>query len=77
MFDVIFLVMVKVDVNGENIILLYEYFKKVVFGVLGIQGIKWNFMKFLVSCDCKIIKCYVLKDKFEVLKFDIENMLNM
>ncbi|MEC7823809.1 MAG: glutathione peroxidase [Pseudomonadota bacterium] len=76
-FDVTFPVMAKVDVNGENTIPLYEYLKKAAPGVLGTQGIKWNFTKFLVSRDRKNIKRYAPKDKPEALKSDIENMLNM
>ena len=76
-FDVTFPVMAKVDVNGENTIPLYEYLKKAAPGVLGTQGIKWNFTKFLVSRDRKTIKRYAPKDKPEALKSDIENMLNM
>lgn len=75
-FDVTFPVMAKVDVNGENTIPLYEYLKKAAPGVLGTQGIKWNFTKFLVSRDRKTIKRYAPKDKPEALKADIESMLN-
>lgn len=48
-YDVIFLMFVKVDVNGDVVYLLWKYLKGEKFGVLGIEGIKWNFIKFLVN----------------------------
>ncbi|XPV70643.1 MAG: glutathione peroxidase [Halarcobacter sp.] len=45
----------KVDVNGENEIPLYTYLKKEASGVLGTESIKWNFTKFLVDKNGKVI----------------------
>ena len=45
----------KIDVNGHNTHPLYEYLKKQATGVLGSESIKWNFTKFLVNRDGKVV----------------------
>jgi glutathione peroxidase len=46
----------KIDVNGENTHPLYVYLKKEAPGVLSTQDIKWNFTKFLVSPEGKVLQ---------------------
>ena len=46
----------KIDVNGKNEIPLYTYLKKEAPGILGSESIKWNFTKFLVSKDGKVVR---------------------
>ena len=48
-YDVDFPMMRKIDVNGPKAHPLYAYLKKARKGVLGTEGIKWNFTKFLVN----------------------------
>jgi len=48
-YDVDFPMMRKVDVNGPKAHPLYDYLKGAKKGVLGTEGIKWNFTKFLVD----------------------------
>ena len=48
----------KIDVNGYNTIPLYNYLKKESKGVFGTQNIKWNFTKFLISKNGKVINRY-------------------
>ncbi len=45
----------KVDVNGPNAHPLFEVLKKNAPGVLGTEGIKWNFTKFLVSANGSVV----------------------
>ncbi len=45
----------KIDVNGENESPLYTFLKKEQGGILG-DKIKWNFTKFLVDRDGKVIE---------------------
>jgi len=45
----------KIEVNGRNAHPLYKYLKKQKGGPFG-GRIKWNFTKFLVSSDGKVIK---------------------
>jgi glutathione peroxidase len=53
-YDVDFPMMRKIDVNGPGAHPLYAYLKKAKKGVLGTEGIKWNFTKFLVSRDGQV-----------------------
>lgn len=39
----------KCDVNGDNALPLYKFLKQKQGGFLGMDGIKWNFTKFLVD----------------------------
>jgi len=48
-YDVDFPMMRKIDVNGPTAHPLYAWLKKAKKGVLGTEGIKWNFTKFLVD----------------------------
>ena len=48
-YDVDFPMMRKIDVNGPAAHPLYAWLKKQKKGVLGTEGIKWNFTKFLVD----------------------------
>jgi len=59
----------KIDVNGENEIPLYTYLKKEASGFLGTKSIKWNFTKFLVDKNGKVINRFGSSTK----PFDIEN----
>lgn len=55
-YGVTFPMFSKIDVNGENTHPLYVYLKKEAPGVLSTQDIKWNFTKFLVSADGKVLQ---------------------
>ena len=65
----------KVDVNGSGAHPLYDYLKKAAPGVMGSKGIKWNFTKFLVGKDGKVVKRYAPTDKPEAIRKDIEKLL--
>jgi len=43
--------------------------------VLGTKGIKWNFTKFLIGRDGKVVRRYGPTDKPEKLEADIEALL--
>ncbi len=65
----------KIDVNGDNTHELYKYLKKNSSGFLGINSIKWNFTKFLINKDGKVIKRYSPSTKPSEIKKDIEKLL--
>lgn len=65
----------KVDVNGSSATPLYEYLKKEAPGIMGTKAIKWNFTKFLVDKEGKVVKRFAPKDKPEELSADIEKLL--
>ena len=46
----------KIDVNGPNAHPLFAYLKQEARGVLGVKAIKWNFTKFLVDRQGKVLK---------------------
>ena len=45
----------KIDVNGTNSHPLYKHLKSEVKGLLGTERIKWNFTKFLINRDGKVV----------------------
>ena len=64
----------KVDVNGDDAHPLYAWLRDEKSGLLG-RSIKWNFTKFLVSRDGRVIKRYGSKITPERLTDDIEKQL--
>lgn len=46
----------KIEVNGRGADPLYQHLKKAAPGALGTRGIKWNFTKFLINRDGKVLK---------------------
>lgn len=74
-YGVTFPMFAKIDVNGENAHPLYRFLKKEKPGLLG-SRIKWNFTKFLVNQDGKVMARYASTTKPESLAKDIEKLLN-
>lgn len=64
----------KIEVNGENTTPLYQELKTLAPGLLGSKKIKWNFTKFLVNKQGKVVR-YASTTKPEALKTDIEKAL--
>ncbi|GIX36884.1 MAG: glutathione peroxidase [Silanimonas sp.] len=74
-YDVSFPMFAKVDVNGPKAHPLFDWLKREKAGFLGTEGIKWNFTKFLVGRDGRVLKRYAPTDKPESLRKDIEQAL--
>ena len=74
-FDVTFPLFSKIDVNGSNADPLYKFLKKEARGVLGTEGIKWNFTKFLVDSHGDVIKRYAPTAKPSSIENDISALL--
>jgi len=74
-YGVSFPMMAKVEVNGHNAHPLWAWLKAQAPGVLGTEAIKWNFTKFLVGKDGRVLKRYAPNDTPESLKKDIEAAL--
>ncbi len=74
-FGLSFPLMAKIDVNGAGADPLYEWLKKEAPGVLGTKAIKWNFTKFLIGRDGKVVRRYASTDKPESIAKDIEALL--
>lgn len=65
----------KIEVNGGNAHPLYQYLVKAKPGLLGSEGIKWNFTKFLVDKQGNVVKRYAPTDTPEKIAKDIEGLL--
>jgi glutathione peroxidase len=74
-YDVSFPLMAKIDVNGDAAEPLYDYLKSAKPGLLGTKAIKWNFTKFLVDKNGKVVGRYAPTDKPEGIAKDIEKLL--
>lgn len=74
-YDVDFPMFAKIDVNGGKAHPLWNWLKEQKSGLLGIGAIKWNFSKFLVGRDGRVIARYAPTDKPESLAKDIEAAL--
>ena len=74
-YGVSFPMMAKVDVNGPGADPLFEWLRTEAPGLLGSKAIKWNFTKFLVGKDGRVLKRYAPIDKPQALKSDIEAAL--
>jgi glutathione peroxidase len=74
-YDVTFPVFGKIDVNGPDAAPLYRWLKKQAPGLLGTEGIKWNFTKFLIDRDGNVADRYAPQTKPEDIVADIEKLL--
>ena len=57
-YGVSFPMMAKTEVNGAQAHPLYQWLKTQAPGVLGSEGIKWNFTKFLIAKNGTTVKRY-------------------
>ncbi len=74
-YGVSFPMMAKIDVNGANAHPLYHWLLAEAPGLLGSKSIKWNFTKFLVGKDGRVLKRYAPTDEPASLSQDIEAAL--
>lgn len=74
-YEVSFPMFAKVDVNGAEAHPLWRWLKDEKGGILGIDAIKWNFTKFLVGRDGRVLKRYAPTETPESMAADIEAAL--
>ncbi len=74
-YGVSFQMMSKIKVNGDNAHPLYQWLTAEAPGILGSKAIKWNFTKFLVGKDGRVVKRYAPQDAPEKITKDIEATL--
>ena len=74
-YDVTFPVFAKIDVNGSDADPLFQQLKKDAPGLLGLESIKWNFTKFLVNRDGKVVGRYAPTTKPADIEKDIAKLL--
>jgi len=74
-FGLSFPLMAKIEVNGAGADPLYDWLKSEAPGLLGTKAIKWNFTKFLIDREGKVVRRYAPSDKPESIAGDIEGLL--
>lgn len=74
-YEVDFPMMRKIDVNGPKTHPLYAYLKHARKGLLGSEGVKWNFTKFLVDRKGEVVKRFAPTDTPQSLEGAIEALL--
>ena len=74
-FGVSFPLFAKVDVNGADAHPLFKHLTSEKKGLLGTGAIKWNFTKFLIGKDGRVIERYAPTTAPEDLIKDIEKAL--
>ncbi|KAL4916327.1 thioredoxin-like protein [Aspergillus aurantiobrunneus] len=67
-YGVTFPVLGKTDVNGDSASPLWTWLKESQPGLLGLKRVKWNFEKFLVSADGKVVGRWASTTKPEALE---------
>ena len=74
-YNVTFPMFAKIEVNGPGAHPLYEFLKSQKPGLLGIEAIKWNFSKFLVDQQGRVVERYAPTTTPASLKGDVEALL--
>lgn len=74
-YGVSFALFEKVDVNGAGAHPLYQWLKQESGGASGPEDIEWNFAKFLVGRDGKVVRRYAPAIRPEDIAADIEAVL--
>jgi len=74
-YNVTFPMFAKIDVNGPEAHPLYQFLKKEGKGILGTEGIKWNFTKFLVNRNGEVLERYAPTTTPASLEAEITKLL--
>ncbi|KAG6400964.1 hypothetical protein SASPL_137809 [Salvia splendens] len=73
-FKAEFLIFDKIEVNGKNTAPLYKFLKSERGGLV-VNAIKWNFTKFLVNKEGKVVERYAPGTSPLAVEKDIQNIL--
>lgn len=74
-YGVTFPIFERIEVNGEGTHPLYVWLKQAAPGLLGSEAIKWNFTKFLIGRDGKVVERYAPTTEPADIAGDIEKLL--
>lgn len=74
-YGVTFPMFAKADVKGDDAHPLFIYMTEQAPGILGMKAIKWNFTKFLVDREGKVVSRFAPQTKPEELEKEIEKLL--
>lgn len=75
-FGVSFPLYAKIDVNGSGAHPLFKHLTNEARGMLGSKLIKWNFTKFLVDKDGKVVKRFAPTDEPAKIESQIRKLLS-
>jgi glutathione peroxidase len=75
-YGVSFPMFAKIDVNGNGASPLYKFLKHEKPGVLGTEGIKWNFTKFLIDRKGNVVRRFAPATKPQDIEKPIAALLN-
>lgn len=65
----------KIDVNGDNAAPIYDFMKSAAPGLLGSKSVKWNFTKFLINKEGKVVKRYAPNTEPKAMINDVKKLL--
>ncbi|ORZ17057.1 thioredoxin-like protein [Absidia repens] len=65
----------KLDVNGDKEAPIYKFLKESQPGIFGLKRIKWNFEKFLVDREGKVVNRYASITEPKSIAPDLEKLL--
>jgi glutathione peroxidase len=74
-YNVTFPIFAKIDVNGEATHPLYAFLKHEAPGILGTEGVKWNFTKFLLDREGRVVQRFASETTPEALEQDVVALL--
>ncbi|PFC89422.1 glutathione peroxidase [Bacillus anthracis] len=74
-YGVNFPMFAKIDVKGDKAHPLYTYMTEQAPGLLGMKAVKWNFTKFLIGKDGKVVGRFAPQTKPMDLEVEIEKVL--
>jgi glutathione peroxidase len=75
-FGVSFPMFAKIEVNGAGTHPLFRQLKPAAPGLLGTQAVKWNFTKFLIDRDGRVLRRFAPADEPATLRGEIEALLS-
>ncbi|MBE7201849.1 MAG: glutathione peroxidase [Parafilimonas terrae] len=75
-YDVSFPVLAKVAVNGPDAEPLYDHLTRARPGLLGTRAVKWNFTKFLVGRDGRVLGRYAPNKTPAALEAEVQAALS-
>ncbi|GIO39195.1 glutathione peroxidase [Paenibacillus antibioticophila] len=74
-FGVTFPLYAKIEVNGDGAHPLFKHLTKEAPGVLGSKAVKWNFTKFLIDQEGKVVKRFAPTDEPSKIEGYIQKLL--
>lgn len=74
-FGVTFPLYAKIEVNGDGAHPLFKHLTQEAPGLLGSKAVKWNFTKFLIDQEGKVVKRFAPADESSKIEGHIQKLL--